>query len=133
MMPRPIALPLVAVIAATSLASAQQPAALGRADITTLAKVQVAIGVVHDSMNAELAQQRNKKTEIQNQLQEKYRGQVEAILKANALTDSLYEHRIFLVSTNPALRAVFDSVTVALTGAPIPGQAPGAAPAAPAV
>lgn len=132
MIPRPLALSLVAALAGPAFASAQQAATLGRTEVTTLAKASVAIGVVHDSMNAELAQQRNKKTEIQNQLHDKYHAQVEAILKANALTDSVYEHRIFLVSTIPALRAVFDSVVVRMTGAPIPGQVT-AVPAAPVV
>lgn len=133
MMPRQLPLVFAAAIVGASLASAQQPT-LGREQITTLAKAQVAIAVVHDSMNAELALQRNKKTEIQNQLEDKYKSQVEAVLKANALTDSSYQHGIFLVSTNDALRAIFDSVVVALTGTTLPGQVAGApAPATVAV
>jgi hypothetical protein len=123
MIPRPAILAVACAAAVGSVGAQQGAPTLRPADIVTLAKVHVAIGVVHDSLDAQLAQQRNKKTEIQLELKAKYREQVQGILKANGLDDSSYAKRTFLVSSNGGFRYVFDSTVVALTGTPIPGMA----------
>ncbi len=110
-------------------ATAQQPA-LGREAITTLAKVQVAISARQDSINPQLAHPRNKKDENQTQLKATLQAEIAAILASHGLTSAEYARQTFVVSTDSAARHVFDSTVVALTGAPLPGMAPAAAPAA---
>ncbi len=124
---------LIALACATN-AVAQQPAApvakpaspgallLSRDEIGSLARAQVAITAVHDSINAQLAKPANKKAESQQALKDKQRGQIEEILHHNGLTDAEYGRRTFMVSSDTATRRVFDSVVVVLTGAPLPGQ-----------
>jgi hypothetical protein len=128
---RPLAISLA--LSGAVAAAQQRPApALGPDDIATLARVHVAVSAVHDSMDAQLAQQRNKKPDLQRDVRNRFQAQIDAILAKAGLTDSSYAHRSFLITTNSAYRRMFDSVVVALTGAPIPGQA-AAAPMAPAV
>ena len=133
---RPSILAFAFVLACGSTAAAQQQhqaqaaTPLGRDEIATLAKAQVAITVAHDSMDVLLAQARNKTTEMQQQLREKLRSQIEEILHHAGLSDEEYRTETYVVSTDAAARKTFDSVVVVLTGAPIPGQyvaPPGAA------
>ncbi len=123
-----LALPL----AATGQASAQPPAQkrLTTAEVKSLATVQAAILIVLDSMDKELSQQKNKKEETQAELREKMRLQVGAILTKNSLTDSAFQRRRFMVSTDLESRKMFDSTLAVLTGAPLPGQVKVAAAAA---
>jgi hypothetical protein len=124
--------PLVLALVLAASASAQQSAAttaqqsaprsLPRDEIASLARAQVAITLVHDSINAQLAYARNTTVQAQLQLQEKMRAQVDEILHHNGLTDDEYRRKTYMVSTDPAARKTFDSVVVTLTGAPIPGQ-----------
>ena len=116
---RPIALLFIMA----SLAAAQQALApvLPREDIIALAKLQIAVGAVHDSLGAQLAQPRNKKPEIQTQLQEKLKTQVAEVLQRSGMTDAEYRRRTYVVSADLASRKIFDSVTVVLTGQPLPG------------
>ena len=130
-----LVLPLIAVtVLCAPVASAQtpvgQPAApapasaskLTKDEITALAKVQIAIGVAHDSVDAEMAQPGNKKEQAQLQLQGKLRGQVDEILHNAGMTEQEYEAKTFVVSTDQAARKAFDEVVAQLTGAPLPGQ-----------
>lgn len=118
-----IALACATLVAAHALV-AQQAAQATPTQIATLAKVQAAIAVVHDSLDAQMAQPRNKKVEIQEQLKAKLRNDVAEILKQNGMTDAEYRRETFVVSSDAKARAVFDSALVAITGVPIPGQAP---------
>jgi hypothetical protein len=114
-----------ALLAGASLAQQpQQPPAvpLTRDEIAVLARAQVAVGIAHDSIDAELAKPRNKTPEAQQQLRDKLRAQIAEILHHAGLTQEDYDRRTYVVSTDPPARKTFDSVVVALTGAPIPGQ-----------
>jgi len=124
-----------AAIAAPQVARTQQQASppLSRQAIATLAKVQVLIGATHDSIDAQLAQARNKKEESLEQLRESLRKQVETILADHGLTDVEYRRMTFIVSTDPVARQAFDSAVVAASGAPIPGRTAAPASAAGAV
>ena len=115
------------VSVSTIAAAQQQPATtkpapvLPRDEIAALAKVQIAITAVQDSLGAQLAQPRNKKDEMQVQLRERLRAQVAEVLHHSGMTDAEYRRKTYLVSSDLASRTIFDSVTVALTGQPLPG------------
>ena len=111
-------------VAAHAQPSAQPPAPkrLTTAEVKSLAAVQAAILIVLDSVDKELSAQKNKKNETQEELREKMRTQVSAILARNSLTDSAFQRRRFMVSTDLESRKMFDSTLAVLTGAPLPGQ-----------
>jgi hypothetical protein len=92
-----------------------------------LARAQVAIVAARDSMNVQRAKQANKTAQAQEQLNSQLRAQIGDILKHVGLTDTEYQRRTFLVSSDSASRRIFDSVVVAVTGAPLPGYAARAA------
>jgi hypothetical protein len=109
-------------LATPSTGLAQAAPAMGREELTAFAKVHLAIEQAHDSMQVQLASPRNKKEEMQKALQDKLRAQIEEILHHSGMTEAEYERKTFLVSTDAPTRKTFDSVVVALTGAPLPGQ-----------
>jgi hypothetical protein len=121
-----------AVLATATLAGAQARPATGltRDEIAALARVEVAISHIRDSLDVQLALPRNKKDEVQTQLREKMRSDVAAAIKASGMTDADYRRKTFIISTDNAARHIFDSVVVAVTGAPLPGiyVAPASAP-----
>lgn len=105
------------------------------ADIKLLAETHVAISLVHDSADARAAQAKNKTKDAQTELSQKKREAVAQVLTTRGLSESEYQRRRYVVSTNGELRLQFDSVVAKLTGAPIPGRvaaaaAPGFVPAA---
>jgi hypothetical protein len=118
---------LVFLIVGVSSAGAQQShaghgaatPALSREEIAAVARAQVAIVAARDSMNVQRAKQANKTAPMQEQLHTQFRAQVDDILQRVGLTDVEYQ-----------------SVVVAVTGAPLPGYAARAAvlpvPAGPA-
>lgn len=103
------------------------PTRLTSAEVKSLATVQAAILIVQDSLDKELAMQMNKKDENQVELRKKLRREVGAILTKNSLTDSAFQRRRFMVSSDLESRRMFDSTLAALTGSPLPGQAHGVA------
>lgn len=125
-------IPAFIVLAAASAAPAmaqkqagtmQAPAAaMSRTDIESFAKVEVTIGAVRDTIQAKLAQTRNKKDEIQAALRDTMATQIAAILKQAGISDADYRRKLFYVSTNADARKVFDETYAKLTGAPLPGQ-----------
>jgi hypothetical protein len=58
----------------------------------------------------------------QRELQDSLRAQIAGILHHNGLSDADYQRRTFVVSSDTVARRVYDSVVVALVGAPLPGQ-----------
>jgi len=125
---------LTAVVVSPRLSAQTGPTpSLSRDEIAALAKVEVAIGVVHDSVNAEMAMARNKKAENQAALHTKMVEQVAEVLKKNGMSEADYERKTFIVSTVPDARHTFDSVVAKLTGAPLPGQLAAAPPSRTAI
>ena len=126
---------LVFLIGVASSVGAQQPlpghapakSALSRDEIALLARAQVAITAARDSLNVQRAKQANKTAQAQEQLHKQLRAQIGDILQHVGLTDAEYQRRTFLVSSDSASRRIFDSVVVAVTGAPLPGYAARAA------
>src|SRR5437867_639330 len=129
MIPRSFILALACVASAaaqqpqaTTATAASVTTALTRDEIAALARVQVAITAAHDSSNAQRAKSGNKKGEAQQKLQDSLRAQVAEILHHGGLSDAEFRRRTFVVSSDSAARRIFDSVVVAITGAPLPGQ-----------
>jgi hypothetical protein len=117
---RPIA--FLALGAAAAAAQQQQGGALRADDVATYARVHVAIVAARDSANARLARPANKSAKAQRELQDSLRAQIAQLLHHSGLTESEYQRRTFLVSSDTLTRRIYDSVVVALTGAPLPGQ-----------
>ena len=111
-------------IAVPSAAQVQTatPASMGKDEITALAKVHVAISVAQDSIDAQLAQSRNKTLAAQQGLRDKFRGQVEEILHHSGMTEADYSRKTFLISSDTTARRAFDAIVAQLTGVPTPGQ-----------
>jgi hypothetical protein len=124
---------LVFLIVGASAAGAQQPhtghatAALTREEVAAVARAHVAITAARDSNNVLRAKSGNKTEQAQQQLYNQLRAQIDDILRHVGLTDTEYQRRSFLVSSDTASRRVFDSVVVVVTGAPLPGYAARAA------
>ncbi|MDB4916887.1 MAG: hypothetical protein JWM95_4531 [Gemmatimonadetes bacterium] len=115
-------------LATASTAAAQDPAArsapsppLSRDEIASLARLQVAINTAHDSANVQLALPKNTTPQAQLALREKLDVQLADIVHHAGLTEADYRRKAFVVSTDPSTRKVFDSVVVAVSGAPLPG------------
>jgi hypothetical protein len=100
---------------------------LPRPEIASLARVQVAINAARDSINVQRAKSGNKTAQAQQQLMEKLRAEIAQILHHENLTETEYQRRTFLVSTDTMSRRIFDSVVVVVSGAPLPGYAARAA------
>jgi len=100
---------------------------LPRDEIAALARMQVAIVAARDSINVQRAKSGNKTAQAQDRLQDKLREQVAEILRLGGLTDAEYQRRTYVVSSDTVSRKIFDSVVVAVTGAPLPGYAARAA------
>ncbi len=122
----------VFIVGAAS-AGAQQPhvghtsSALTREEVAAVARAHVAITAARDSNNVLRAKSGNKTGQAQQQLQNQLRAQIDDILRHVGLTDTEYQRRSFVVSSDTASRRIFDSVVVAVTGAPLPGYAARAA------
>lgn len=120
---RPARLALFAAVAigtAFPVAISAQ-AKLSADEIKSLAVVQMAIGAVRDSVDKELAMLRNKTVSMQKELREKMRTEVGAILTRASMSDSVYQRRRFVISTDSASRNAFDAAVVVLSGQPLPG------------
>lgn len=120
MMTRAIVLFMIGV--ATAARAQQQQGALRVEDIASYARAHTTIVAARDSTNARLARPANKSAKAQRELQDSLRAQIAAILHHNGLSDVDYQRRTFIVSSDTVARRVYDSVVVALTGAPLPGQ-----------
>jgi len=123
----------LACLVVPALAAAQDPHAahqqaspspLSKDEIVVYAKAELAISTARDSMQAQYAMLRNKKTEVLQSLREKLRLQIDSILKHAGMTQADYDRKTYLVSSDNSARHLFDSVVVAITGAPLPGTLP---------
>lgn len=115
--------------------AATSSAKVSAADIKKLAQTQVAISIAHDSLDAQLAAQRNKNLQAQQAQKEKLLDQLAEILKKNGYTDASFQSQRFLVSSDADMRKQFDAYVAQLTGQPLPGiaAAPAAAPPQPTI
>lgn len=109
------------IFLSAQLTAQQQSGAPTRDDLAALARAQLAITAAHDSSNKELARAANKTDKAQEALKARLQARINELLHHNGLTEAQYRRGTFLISTDTAARRVFDSVTVALSGAPLPG------------
>ncbi len=103
-------------------APATAMSSVARDDIVAFAKLSVSVAQVRDSIQKQLAEPRNKTPQAQQQLREQLAAGVEAALHHAGMSEEEFRHKIYLVSTDSAARAVFDETVAKLTGAPLPGQ-----------
>lgn len=112
-----VAPPLAAQAAAVQPPGAQPPAT---DSITQLVdgylKAHLALGAVRDREQAELAEPRSKKPEVQMEIRERYRGLRTEALKAVGYTEAKYSAMTKRMSTDDGLRQRFEAA-LAKTGA----------------
>jgi hypothetical protein len=118
-----------AVPLAAQSASGAAPV-LTLAEVRALVEAHLVVSAIHDSSDNRAAQQKNKTNQAQQELQLQKRELISAALAKKGLADSVFSRRRFLVSSDATLRAQFDSILAAMTGAPLPGVV-AAAPLAP--
>ena len=107
--------------------------AMARNDVVAFATVSLSVAQVRDSIQKQLAQPRNKTPQAQQQLRDQLATQVAGILQRAGMSEEEYRRKTYVVSTDSASRAIFDSTMSKLTGAPLPGQLAATTPAAVAV
>jgi hypothetical protein len=95
---------------------------MGKDELSAFAKVHLAIAVAHDSIDAQLAQPRNKTKDAQKQLQDKLRTEIDEILHHSGMTREEYQRKTYVVSTDAEARKTFDAIIAQITGVPTPGQ-----------
>lgn len=99
-------------------------AAMPDADIKSFAALHIAITLVHDSIDAQLAAARNKTGQAQGSLREKLRKDVANLISRSGLTEAEYGRRRYLVSADGETRKRFDAAVATITGQPLPGSVP---------
>ena len=116
---------------AQSSPAAQSPAAsrMARDEVVSFAKLSLSVAQVRDSIQKQLAQPRNKTLQAQQQLRDQMAASIAEVLHHAGVSDEEYRHKTYVVSTDSASRAIFDSTIANLTGAPLPGQLAVGAPA----
>ena len=111
----------IAICLGAPLKAQQQAGSPSRDELATLAKAQLAITAAHDSSNKELSKAGNKTDKAQAELKEKFQARVAEILHHSGMTEAQYRRGTFLISSDTGARRIYDSITVALSGAPLPG------------
>jgi len=102
---------------------------MARDEVVSFAKLSLSVAQVRDSIQKQLAQPRNKTLQAQQQLRDQMAANVAEVLHHAGVSDEEYRHKTYIVSTDSASRAIFDSTIANLTGAPLPGQLAATAPA----
>ncbi len=90
-------------------------------DVKAFATLHVAITRVIDSVDAQLAEAKNKTLVMQQELQKTLQARVADLVKKSGLSMSEFERRRYLVSADGDTRKAFDVQVAAITGAPLPG------------
>ena len=111
----------IAVTAQAQTPAPARSAMLSRDEIASLARLQLAINTAHDSANLQLALPRNTTPQAQAALRERLDAQISDIFQRSGISESDFGRKSFLLSTDLPSRKVFDSVLVAVVGAPLPG------------
>jgi hypothetical protein len=79
------------------------------------ARAHIAIDQVRDRANAEFADPRNKKNEVQENLRDKLREDVRKVLKEHNLTEAEFDRFTMAVSSDTAQRRAFDALVAQLS------------------
>jgi hypothetical protein len=112
----------VIALAAISLATpralpGQQPAptAVGGDQLTVFATAYAQIAVVRDSVQAQLANARNKTPEAQAQLREGLKQRIVQIIGEHGMTEDEYRRITYVISTDAEQREAFEKILAELT------------------
>ena len=117
-----LAAPAPCLAQSAPAAPAPSAATLPPGDVVAFATLSLSVAQARDSIQNQLAQPRNKTPQAQQQLRDQLATQVAQILQRAGMSDEEYRRKTYLVSTDSASRAVFDSTMSKLTGAPLLGQ-----------
>ena len=105
-------------VAATPRAHAQgSDSTLGPAAIDALAKAHLAMTALRTQLQAEMAEPKNKKPLLQVELRAKLQTETSRVLKEHGLTTEEFARLTRRVSTDDALRTVFEAALSRLAGA----------------
>lgn len=88
--------------------------------LEAFAKAHVALDQLREQANAEFADPRNKKAEVQEKLRDKLRSDVKQALKTLNLTEAEFDRFTLAVSADTAQRRAFDALVAQLTRKPSP-------------
>jgi hypothetical protein len=102
--------------------AASAASAMSRDELTRFARINLAIGKVRDSVQLALGLAENNPDKPAQALRDHLRQRVSEILAANKMTDQEFRHTTFLLSSDDATRAVFDTVVSQITGIPLPSK-----------
>ncbi|MBC7893859.1 MAG: DUF4168 domain-containing protein [Cytophagaceae bacterium] len=83
--------------------------------LEAFARAHIAIDQVRERANAEFADPRNKKADVQEKLRDKLRDDVRKVLKEQNLTEAEYDRFTMAVSADTAQRRAFDALVAQLT------------------
>ena len=114
---------LAAAVVAVPVAAQQAPAApaaqTAPADpqLTSFAKAFLAVGLVRDDFNAQLALPKNKTVEHQVEIRKAMKDKIEETIRANGLSVEDYHSVEYTVTVDPARRAAFDQILADLARA----------------
>lgn len=86
------------------------------AALETFVKAHLAVAAFRGQLQAELAEPKNKKPEIQTQLHEKLQAGTKRLLDQHELSATEFSRLTRLVSTNDAVRKDFDAAVARLSG-----------------
>lgn len=105
-----------ALAAPSTAASQQAPTAAGipTDKLEPFARAHIAIDHVRERANAEFADPRNKKNEVQENLRDKLREDVRKVLKEHNLTEAEFDRFTMAVSADTAQRRAFDALVAQL-------------------
>ena len=90
-------------------------AAIPTEKFEAFARAHVAIDQVREHANAEFADPRNKKLEVQDRLRDKLRTDVRQVLKEHNLTEAEFDRFTMVVSSDTSQRRAFDALVAQLT------------------
>lgn len=98
-----------------TLAAQQGDSVLTPATMESFARAHLAIAALRDRVQAELAEPKSKKPEVQAELREKLRAGRVAILKEHALTDEFFARLTHRVAVDDEARKAFESLLARLS------------------
>ena len=118
---------LAALLAFAAPVAAQQPTPAAPAaapapapapadpELTSFAKAFLAVSLVRDDFNAQLALPKNKTVELQAEVRKQMKEKIEETIRANGLTVEGYRRIEYSVTVDPARRTTFDRLVTELS------------------
>jgi hypothetical protein len=111
-------LSLGSVTSVAAQANASPDTAITEAQLAAYAKAHAAIAAARDSAHAHFALSRNKTDELQRELRDGLKKQIEQIVQAQGLTPDAYTRITFVISRDEGLRKRFEELLAAAAPKP---------------